>query len=121
MRHHHGADCEIDRALLAVDRAVPVPVPAVANIVAAHGIPLKITDVTGELVTPTGAAIAAAIRTEEKLPGSFTIKKIGMGAAGRSAPQGAAEARRRCGGAPGVLALGRAVGGCARSRRQPAR
>ena len=63
---------------------LPVPVPAVANSVAAHGIPLKITDVTGELVTPTGAAIAAAIRTEEKLPGSFTIKKIGMGAGKRA-------------------------------------
>jgi phytanoyl-CoA hydroxylase len=27
-RHHHDSDCEIDKALLEVDRAVPVPVPA---------------------------------------------------------------------------------------------
>lgn len=27
-RHHHGTDCEIDPALLAVERAVAVPVPA---------------------------------------------------------------------------------------------
>jgi phytanoyl-CoA hydroxylase len=27
-RHHHGSDCEIDRALLATDRAIPVPIPA---------------------------------------------------------------------------------------------
>jgi len=27
-KHHHGTDCEIDPALLAVDRAVPVPIPA---------------------------------------------------------------------------------------------
>lgn len=28
LKHHHGADCEIDPALLAVERAIPVPVPA---------------------------------------------------------------------------------------------
>jgi phytanoyl-CoA hydroxylase len=27
-RHHHGSDCEIDKGLLEVERAVPVPVPA---------------------------------------------------------------------------------------------
>ena len=76
--------CEGKGEIRCAHGILPVPVPAVANIVAAHGIPLKITDVTGELVTPTGAAIAAAIRTEEKLPGSFTIKKIGMGAGKRA-------------------------------------
>ena len=76
--------CEGKGEIRCAHGILPVPVPAVANIVAAHGIPLKITDVTGELVTPTGAAIAAAIRTEKKLPGSFTIKKIGMGAGKRA-------------------------------------
>lgn len=76
--------CEGKGEIRCAHGILSVPVPAVANIVAAHGIPLKITDVTGELVTPTGAAIAAAIRTEEKLPGSFTIKKIGMGAGKRA-------------------------------------
>ena len=76
--------CEGKGEIRCAHGILPVPVPAVANIVAAHGIPLKITDVTGELVTPTGVAIAAAIRTEEKLPGSFTIKKIGMGAGKRA-------------------------------------
>ena len=76
--------CEGKGEIRCAHGILPVPVPAVANIVAAHGIPLKITDVTGELVTPTGAAIAAAVRTEEKLPGSFTIKKIGMGAGKRA-------------------------------------
>lgn len=66
---------------------LPVPVPAVANIAAAYQIPLKITDVSGELVTPTGAAIAAAIRTDEKLPEQFTVKRIGMGAGKRTYEQ----------------------------------
>lgn len=65
---------------------LPVPVPAVANIVKKHHICLHLTDVEGELVTPTGAAIAAAIRTEEQLPESFYIKKIGLGAGKRNYP-----------------------------------
>ena len=62
---------------------LPIPVPAVANIVCAHQLNLKITSVKGELVTPTGAAIVAAIRTREKLPMHFTIEKIGIGAGKR--------------------------------------
>jgi uncharacterized protein (TIGR00299 family) protein len=58
---------------------LPVPVPAVANIVAAHGIPLRILDVETELVTPTGAAIAAATRTDEPLPENFTVARVGIG------------------------------------------
>lgn len=63
---------------------LPVPVPAVMNIVQAHGIPLCITETKGELVTPTGAAVAAAIRTSAQLPEVFTIKKLGMGAGKRN-------------------------------------
>lgn len=62
---------------------LPIPVPAVANIVATHGLDLQITETEGELVTPTGAAIAAAIRTEEKLPKHFKIIKTGLGAGKR--------------------------------------
>lgn len=63
---------------------IPVPVPAVANIAQAHGLTLHITDTRGELVTPTGAAIVAAVRTSERLPDNFTIEKIGIGAGKRS-------------------------------------
>ena len=63
---------------------LPVPVPAVTNIVQQCGLELKITPVSGELVTPTGAAIVAAVRTSCKLPENFTIEKTGMGAGKRN-------------------------------------
>lgn len=66
---------------------LPVPVPAVANIAAAHGLTLHIMDRQGEFVTPTGAAIAAAIRTSEQLPERFVMKKIGLGAGKRNYEQ----------------------------------
>lgn len=62
---------------------LPVPVPAVANIVEQNQLNLKITNVKGELVTPTGAAIAAAVRTLDTLPDRFTIEKTGLGAGKR--------------------------------------
>ncbi len=62
---------------------IPVPVPAVINIVQQQKLSLHITNVQGELVTPTGAAIAAAVRTSDKLPDTFTVKKVGIGAGKR--------------------------------------
>lgn len=62
---------------------LPIPVPAVANIVQANHLRLKLTQVEGELVTPTGAAIVAAVRTSDKLPESFFIEKTGLGAGKR--------------------------------------
>ena len=63
---------------------IPVPVPAVLNIVQAHGLTLVPTGIQGELVTPTGAAIVAAIRTKEKLPSSFQCTRTGLGAGKRT-------------------------------------
>lgn len=61
-----------------------VPVPAVANILAAHSIPLNIKNERGEFVTPTGAAFLAAINPQFAPPKNFTIKKIGVGAGKRA-------------------------------------
>lgn len=62
---------------------LPVPVPAVANIMQEYYVPLKITGEHGEFVTPTGAAFVAAVATEFSLPKNFVLKKIGMGAGKR--------------------------------------
>lgn len=62
---------------------LPVPVPATLNIVTAYHMPLEIMDAKGEYVTPTGAAIAAALCTSHRLPASFTILKTGLGAGKR--------------------------------------
>ncbi len=58
---------------------LPVPVPAVAAIAERYAIPLRIGNVKGEMVTPTGIAIVAALRTQTSLPELFVIEKIGKG------------------------------------------
>ncbi len=63
---------------------LPIPVPAVTNIAQSNNLRLSITDVEGELVTPTGAAIAAAIRTSDRLPAAFLVTASGMGAGKRT-------------------------------------
>lgn len=62
---------------------IPVPVPAVTAIAMQNDLTLNISDVDGELVTPTGAAIAAAVRTATTLPKEFRIRRIGFGAGKR--------------------------------------
>ena len=63
---------------------LPVPVPAVANIMQAYGLKVEIMPIKGEFVTPTGAAAVAALQTSDKLPSEFAIKRIGLGAGKRT-------------------------------------
>lgn len=64
---------------------IPVPVPATAELVRAHGLSMKMTDVQGEMITPTGAAIAAVLRNT-LLPEAFSIEKIGIGSGEKDFP-----------------------------------
>lgn len=63
---------------------LPVPVPATANIVEAYGLPMHFMEQQGEFVTPTGAAIAAAVRTRDSLPQKFKVAAMGIGAGKRN-------------------------------------
>lgn len=62
---------------------LPVPVPAVTNIASSHALPIKFINVNGELITPTGAAIVAAIANSFGYPEAFTIVNTGIGAGKR--------------------------------------
>lgn len=64
---------------------LPVPVPAVLEIAAAHGLPLKQTEQSGEMVTPTGAAVAALAKNRR--PEAFTVERIGVGAGKKDFPR----------------------------------
>ncbi len=64
---------------------LPIPVPAVLNMVQEYNLPLSLSpDVKGEFITPTGAAFVCAVKTDTFLPEKFTVKKIGMGSGKRS-------------------------------------
>ncbi len=62
---------------------MPVPVPAVVNLCQMADIALVPAPVAGELVTPTGAAIVAALRTSDQLPARYRIRAVGYGAGKR--------------------------------------
>lgn len=66
---------------------LPIPVPAVLNIATEYGLPIRITNRQGELITPTGAAFVAAVLTDTKLPENIRIVKTGYGAGKREYKQ----------------------------------
>lgn len=66
---------------------LPIPVPAVSHIAEAYGLVLSRIDCKGEFVTPTGAAIVAALKTADELPRQYKILKSGLGAGKRDYEQ----------------------------------
>jgi len=62
----------------------PLPVPAPATVELLRGFPTRI-DGVGELVTPTGAAIVAALATPGPAP-EFRLQAVGYGAGTRVVP-----------------------------------
>lgn len=62
---------------------MPIPVPAVINILAGSDVTLKLLDEEGEHVTPTGAAIVRYYDKGEKID-SFKVKNIGLGAGNKN-------------------------------------
>ncbi|HCT89786.1 MAG TPA: nickel pincer cofactor biosynthesis protein LarC [Lachnospiraceae bacterium] len=75
--------CEGQGSIRCQHGLLPIPVPAVTNIVQACGIPIRQTDIRGELVTPTGAAVVGALCTGRRLPESYRILAVGLGAGKR--------------------------------------
>lgn len=63
-----------------------LPIPAPATLELLDGIPYYSTEVRGELVTPTGAAIITTLAKEFKTLGNMNIESIGYGAATSQSP-----------------------------------
>lgn len=66
---------------------LPIPVPAVSHIAQMHGLTLSRINCQGEFITPTGAAIVAAVKTGDQLPERYRILKTGLGAGKREYPR----------------------------------
>ena len=60
---------------------LPVPAPATLELIAAANAPIRTTDATGELVTPTGAAIVTTLAAFTRP--EMTIDAVGYGAGTR--------------------------------------
>ena len=63
---------------------MPVPAPATAMLL--QGVPLAAVPVTGEMTTPTGAAILTAVVNEWTEQPAMTVAKIGHGAGTKDFP-----------------------------------
>jgi pyridinium-3,5-bisthiocarboxylic acid mononucleotide nickel chelatase len=62
-----------------------IPVPAPATLLLMEGLPARMTDIKGELVTPTGAAVIKALAMLTDLPG-FIVKGSGYGCGTKTFP-----------------------------------
>jgi hypothetical protein len=65
---------------------LPIPTPAVLQIVTDRGLSLSGGNLTGERTTPTGAALVATLATPGPLP-PMTVDAVGSGAGQRDTPE----------------------------------
>ncbi len=61
-----------------------IPVPAPATVELLRGFPVRVGDGIGELVTPTGAAIVAALARPAEPPPAMRVEAVGYGAGTRT-------------------------------------
>ena len=62
---------------------LPVPAPATLNLL--RGYSFYDSSLSGELITPTGAALLRALRAQQRRP-AFTLDAVGLGAGSRELP-----------------------------------
>ncbi|MBE9241528.1 nickel pincer cofactor biosynthesis protein LarC [Synechocystis salina] len=65
---------------------LPVPVPAVLRLWENRQVPVYDNGLTGELVTPTGAAIAVTLANQFGTKPPFNLQKLGLGAGSKELP-----------------------------------
>ncbi|NER81928.1 MAG: nickel pincer cofactor biosynthesis protein LarC [Leptolyngbya sp. SIO1D8] len=65
---------------------LPVPAPAVLKLMEMAQMPIYNTGLRGELVTPTGAAIATELAHHFGDPPAMTLRKVGLGAGNKDLP-----------------------------------
>jgi pyridinium-3,5-bisthiocarboxylic acid mononucleotide nickel chelatase len=65
---------------------LPVPVPAVLQLLSTRQVPVYDNGIQAELVTPTGAAIAVTLAQSFGSPPSMQLKQIGLGAGSKEFP-----------------------------------
>ena len=65
---------------------MPVPVPATLNLLTAAKAPFTVCDVDGEMITPTGAAILAALADSFQKPAAMRVRRVGIGAGKKDFP-----------------------------------
>ncbi|MFM7470672.1 MAG: nickel pincer cofactor biosynthesis protein LarC [Nodosilinea sp.] len=65
---------------------LPVPAPAVLKLMEQRSIPIYDNGCQGELVTPTGAAIVAALAEKFGPPPAMTLERVGLGAGRQDLP-----------------------------------
>jgi uncharacterized protein (TIGR00299 family) protein len=82
----HCSPLPVARGLIRTSHGL-LPLPAPATLELLKGNPLTGVEGEGELVTPTGAALAATLATGFGPPPAMTLERVGYGAGARDTPE----------------------------------